>query len=124
MDENWTLRFQASTRRLFIIAEGFATEERSKEAAREFIRLLGSQTVDLVVDLGKMTGYTSGARRAWQDAFYPVRKQLTRMLVVGSGVPAMVRMGATVVAAVIGVPISFHRSVEDINGAGARGKTG
>lgn len=124
MDENWTLRFQASTRRLFIIAEGFATEEHSKEAAREFIRLLGSQTVDLVVDLGKMTGYTSGARRAWQDAFYPVRKQLTRMLVVGSGVPAMVRMGATVVAAVIGVPISFHRSVEDIDGAGTRGKTG
>jgi hypothetical protein len=123
LEERWTVRFQASTRRLFIIAEGFATEEKSKEAAREFIELLGTQTVDLVVDLGKMTGYTSGARRAWQEAFYPVRKQLKRMLVVGNAVPAMVRMGATVVAAVIGVPISFYKAVEEIDGPGARGRT-
>jgi len=124
LEEKWTLRRHAAKNRVFIIAEGFATEEKSKDAAKEFIELLGSSTVDLVVDLGKMTGYTSGARRAWQDCFYPVRKQLKRMLVVGSNVPAMVRMGATVVAAVIGVPISFYGTVDELDDAVARGKTG
>jgi len=46
-----------------------------------------------VVDLGMMTGYTSGARRAWQECFYPVRKQLKRMLVVGTHVPARCAWG-------------------------------
>jgi hypothetical protein len=117
LDEKWTLRIDAVNGRLFIVAEGFATEEKSKEAAERFIKLLGSQTVDLVVDLGKMTGYTSGARRAWQECFYPVRTQLRGMQVVGSNVPAMVRMGATVVAAVSGIPISFYASLEALDAA-------
>ncbi|HVR19180.1 MAG TPA: hypothetical protein VMS65_05785 [Polyangiaceae bacterium] len=93
MEEKWTLRFDAAGQRLFIVAEGFATEEKSQGAAREFGRLLGESTVDLVVDLGMMTGYTSGARRAWQECFYPVRKQLKRMLVVGTHVPARCAWG-------------------------------
>jgi hypothetical protein len=124
VDEKWTLRHDAVKQRLFIIAEGFATEERSYAAAREFIELLGSHTVDLVVDLGKMTGYTSGARRAWQESFYPVRKQLRRMQVIGNQVPAMVRMGATVVAAVVGIPISFYRTMTELEVSAARNKTG
>jgi len=124
LEEKWTLRFHAATQRLFIVAEGFATEEKSRAAAGEFAELLGARTVDLVVDLGMMTGYTSGARRAWQECFYPVRKQLKRMQVVGTHVPAMVRMGATVVAAVIGVPISFYKTLDDLNDAVAREKAG
>jgi hypothetical protein len=124
LDEKWTLRIDDATRRAFIIAEGFATEEKSQAAAKEFLGLLGGKTVDLVVDLGRMTGYTSGARRTWQECFYPVRRQLKRMLVVGTNVPAMVRMGATVVAAVIGVPISFYKTMAELNLAATRDKTG
>jgi hypothetical protein len=124
LDEKWTIRIDDARRRAFIIAEGFATEEKSHEAAEEFLRLVGGKTVDLVVDLGKMTGYTSGARRTWQECFYPVRKQLKRMLVVGTNVPAMVRMGATVVAAVIGVPISFYKTMPELDLAVARDRTG
>jgi len=124
LDEKWTLRIDDARRRAFIIAEGFATEEKSEQAAEEFLRLLGGKSVDLVVDLGKMTGYTSGARRAWQECFYPVRKQLKRMLVVGASIPAMVRMGATVVAAVSGVPISFYKTMAELDLAVARDRTG
>ena len=71
-----------------------------------------------------MTGYTSGARRAWQESFYPVRRQLKRMHVTGQAIPAMVRMGATVVAAVIGVPISFHASLAELDGSQAKRNAG
>jgi hypothetical protein len=120
VEEKWTLRYQAGTQRLFIIAEGYATEEKSAAAAVEFKKLLGSNTVDVIVDLDKMTGYTTGARRTWQECFGPVKKQLRRLVVVGTQVPAMVRMGATVVAAVVGIPVSFYKTIDELNDVGRR----
>lgn len=98
---------------MFITAYGFATEGKSRLAAAEFRRLLGSQSVELVVELDAMTGYTSEARRVWQDTFSPVRSQLSRMLVIGTKVPAMVRMGATVVAAVSGIRIAYFGTLAE-----------
>jgi hypothetical protein len=122
LEEKWTLRYHAATQRLFIIAEGYATEEKSVAAAAEFKNLLASNTVDVVVDLDKMTGYTTGARRTWQECFTPLRKQLRRLIVVGTQVPTMVRMGATVVAAVVGIPISFYKTLDELNEAGRRNR--
>ena len=124
MEETWTLRYQAATQRLFIVAEGYATQGKSAEAAVEFKRLLGSNTVDVVVDLDGMTGYTSDARRVWQECFASVRKQLRRLIIIGTHVSAMVRMGATVVAAVAGIPISFYKTIEELNAVGRRSSSG
>lgn len=117
VEEKWTLRYEATTRRLYIIARGFATEQKSKAATETFIELLRTNTVDLVVDLDAMTGYTSEARRTWQECFYPVRRQLRRMLVVGRDIPAIIRMGASVVAAFNGIPIRFFKSFEAMDRA-------
>lgn len=116
MEEKWTLRYDEATGRLFIIAQGFASEDNSREAARRFLDLLGSRTVDLVVDLDRMTGYTTAARQVWQHCFRPVRSQLRRMLVVGRDIPGLVRMGASVVAAFAGIPIRFFPTVESMDG--------
>jgi len=124
VEEKWTLRYQAATQRLLIVAEGHATEEKSSGAAVEFKRLLGSNTVDVVVDLEGMTGYTTGARRTWQECFSSVRKQLRRLIVIGTNVSAMVRMGATVVAAVAGIPISFYKTLDELNEVGRRRSSG
>ncbi|HEX6274095.1 MAG TPA: hypothetical protein VFZ53_13695 [Polyangiaceae bacterium] len=124
MDEKWTLRFDERAGRVFIIGQGFATEQVSKTAADRFLEVLGSNTVDLVVDVGNVTGYASGARRAWQERFYPVRKQLKRLLIVGSNIPSMVRMAATVVAAVTGVPVRFYTTMAELELSVGRDKTG
>jgi hypothetical protein len=124
VEEKWTLRYQATTQRLFIIAEGHATEEKSAVAAAEFKTLLAQNTVDVVVHLDEMTGYTTGARRTWQECFSSVRKQLRRLIIIGTHVSAMVRMGATVVAAVAGVPISFYKTLDELNEVGRRRSSG
>jgi hypothetical protein len=113
MQEKWTFKYENGSSRLFITVEGHATEGKSREAIAEFTQLLGPKTVELVVDLDKMTGYDSEARRLWQECFSPLRKQLTRMLIVGRVTP-MVRMGITVVAAVASIPITFVRDLEQM----------
>jgi hypothetical protein len=124
VEEKWTLRYQATTQRLFIIAQGYATEEKSAVAAAEFKRLLAQNTVDVVVDLDEMSGYATGARRTWQECFSSVRKQLRRLIIIGTHVSAMVRMGATVVAAVAGIPISFYKTLDELNEVGRRTSSG
>jgi hypothetical protein len=110
VEERWTVTYDPANERIQIVAEGFATAEKSKPACSRFVALLGSKTVDLVVDLDRMTGYTSEARRAWQECFYPVRAQL---------------MGATVVAAFSGIPVQFFASHEALNeGASGRARPG
>jgi len=112
-EERWTVRYEPASERLFITAYGHATEGKSREAAELFKSALGSKTVELVVELDEMTGYTSEARRVWQETFSPVRAQLKRMVVIGTKVPAMVRMGATVVAAVSGIRIVFFGTLAE-----------
>jgi hypothetical protein len=122
VEESWTIRLDEPKRRLFIIAKGYATESKSADAAKLFITALGSRSVDVIVDLGQMTGYTSGARQAWQMSMYSVRSQMLRMIVIGERVPKLVRMGATVVAAFIGVPIRFHSTLADFDDAERTGR--
>jgi len=116
-EEKWILRYDAATERIVIIAHGFATEQKSRQAGQRFVELLGVRHVDLVVDLDAMTGYTTEARRAWQECFYPVRAQLRRMLIVGRDIPVMIRMGATVVAAFSGIPVRYYPTLESLDAA-------
>jgi hypothetical protein len=121
VEEKWTIRYGAATERLFIVVQGYATEEKSAVAAAEFKRLLASNTVDVVIDLGALTGYAPDARRTWQECFASVRKQLRRLIIIGTHVSAIARMGATVVAAVVGIPISFYKTLDELNEVGRRG---
>ena len=114
MEERWTLSYQHKAQRLLIVAEGFATESGCRKAAREFAELIGDKQLDVVVDLNKMTGYSTGARVAWQQGFYPFRKQMRELSIVARQLSAIIRMGATVVGAFIGVPVRFYASMEDL----------
>ena len=56
----------------------------------------------VVWDVRKMTGHDTGARLAWQEALWPVRKNISGLRVVGA--KGLVRVGAISLAIVLGVP--------------------
>jgi hypothetical protein len=64
------------------------------------------EPVRVIADLREMTGYESGARRAWQEAFRQHRHLMQGLVLVGARSRG-IRMGAAVVAAVAGVPVRF-----------------
>jgi hypothetical protein len=64
------------------------------------------QEVRVIADVREMTGYETGARRAWQEAFRRHRHLMQGVVFIGARSRG-IRMGAAVVAAVAGVPVRF-----------------
>lgn len=64
------------------------------------------RVVRVIADLSEMTGYTTEARRAWQEAFRQHRHLMRAVVFVGARSRG-IRMGAAVVGAVAGVPVRF-----------------
>ena len=64
------------------------------------------QVVRVIADLSEMTGYTTEARRAWQEAFRRHRQLMRAVVFIGARSRG-IRMGAAVVGAVAGVPVRF-----------------
>jgi hypothetical protein len=64
------------------------------------------QVLRVIADLSEMTGYTTEARRAWQEAFREHRGLMRAVIMVGAR-SSRIRMGAAVVGAVAGVPVRF-----------------
>jgi hypothetical protein len=64
------------------------------------------QEVHVIADVREMTGYETGARRAWQEAFRQHRHLMRAVVFIGARSRG-IRMGAAVVAAVAGVPVRF-----------------
>jgi hypothetical protein len=112
-EEKWTFQYDDANQRLLVFVEGFGTEEKAREASVEFKRLLGARHLEIVFDLEKLTGYSSGTRRLWQDCLVPLRHQVARLVVVGK-ISSIVRMGATVVGAVTGIRVVFFRTLRDV----------
>jgi hypothetical protein len=112
-EEKWTFRYDDANQRLLVVVEGFGTKEKAREASVEFKRLLGARHLDVVFDLEKLTGYSSAARRLWQDCLVPLRHQVARLVVVGK-ITSLVRMGATVAGAVTGIRVVFFRTLNDV----------
>jgi hypothetical protein len=71
------------------------------------------QEVRVLADLREMTGYETGARRAWQEAFREHRHLIRGVVFIGARSP-VIRMGAAVVGAVAGVPVRFVDGWADV----------
>ncbi len=73
------------------------------------------QVLRVIADLSEMTGYTTEARRAWQEAFRKHRRLMRAVVFVGAR-SSRIRMGAAVVGAVAGVPVRFVDGWAQIDG--------
>lgn len=85
--------------------DGHLSSGDGEQAAREFVAALGGEACDVEWDVRRMTGYDSGARKAWQRQLMPRRRQIRSITLVG-GSP-LVRMGASALALVLRIDCRF-----------------
>jgi hypothetical protein len=69
----------------------------------------------VIADLSEMTGYETSSRHAWQDIFRRHRRQMRRLVLVGAR-SKIIRVGAAMVGAVAGVPVTFVDTWSEVGG--------
>lgn len=89
-----------------MVFRGNLDVEGARRSSEQFVELIGDDTVQLIIDIDQMTGYTREARQVWQKTIFPCRQQISRLVFVGHA-PALVRMGASAIGLVLGVPMTF-----------------
>lgn len=83
--------------------EGRLLPDEGKRSAKEFVRVVGTDSVRALLDVRRMSGYDSAARREWINILTPIRSQIEEITLRGGN--SMVRMGGSVLGAMLGVPI-------------------
>ncbi len=101
---SWTVR-QASSQRLVVTFHGHLSAADGEQSVRELVAALGAQPCDIEWDVRDMTGYDSDARKAWQRELLPRRRQIRSITLIGGS--ALVRMGASAMALVLGIECRF-----------------
>ncbi len=89
---------------LTFVFEGQLSATEGAESAAELGRALAAGPRELVWNVRAMSGYEAGAREAWQHVMWPSRKQIRSIKLIGG--PGLVRVGATFLAVLIGVPLT------------------
>lgn len=86
---------------------GYLDQAEGVASARAVLIKLASvqadRSVDLVLEVPTMSGYHREARLAWQKTLWKHRGRINRMVVVGGN--SVIRMGASVIAMSLGVPL-------------------
>jgi len=88
--------------------DGRLSAEDGRGSATAFIERCKAERIDIVWDVSNMRGYDSEARRAWQDALLPHRHRFRTITVIGG--TALVRMGASAVALMLGMTCGFVKT--------------
>lgn len=114
---HWEIRQEPSA--LVIVSRGHDKSGTIAQVIDRFERLASTRTepTPLIADLRQMTGYESAVRQAWQEALARQRPKINRIVIVGAR-SAMIRMGAAVVGAYSGVPVSFVKDWNDLADVG------
>jgi hypothetical protein len=86
--------------------EGYLDTADGELTMQSVVALLGSHPRDLLFEVSAMTGYRRGVRMAWQTSLQEHRGQLRRFVLIGGN--SVVRMGLSVIAMSLGVPLVVH----------------
>ena len=106
-DQHWFVSRAKSREGIEIGFRGRIAAEDGEASATAFLQALGSGPMDVVFDVRQVEAYDGRARRAWQTALLPRRKQLRSLTVISSS--ALTRMGATVFALFLGIECNLLR---------------
>jgi hypothetical protein len=96
------------------VFDGYLDAREGEASAAAFRAALSDKMLAVVWDLTKMAGFDGGARTAWADVVWPIRKQISRLTIVGAR--GMTRVGATFLVLLLGTPHEF------VDGVGADGE--
>lgn len=88
--------------------EGYLDTSDAEQTMQSIIELLGPQPRDLVFEIAAMTGYRRGVRTSWQSTLHEHRGRLRRIVLVGG--TSVVRMGLSVIAMSLGIPLVVHEA--------------
>ena len=100
-EPSWDVE-KRSRSRIVVTFRGQVGPEIGRESALRFLELMGSREVHLVFDVQGVGGYSNRARKHWQSALWPRRKQIASLTVASSS--QLTKMGATMFGAFLGVP--------------------
>jgi hypothetical protein len=98
----WRIETREDPPSVVAIFDGWLTKEAGEASALAFRDTIAATKRQVVWDVQKMTGYDTGARLAWQEVLWPVRRNILKLEVVGA--KGIVRVGAISLAIVLGVP--------------------
>jgi hypothetical protein len=90
---------------IVVAFDGWLSTAEGGASAAAFVEALRRGPADVVWDVRKMTGYDTGARLAWQQALWPLRRNIRGIEVLG-GSP-LVRLGALTLTTLLGVSVRF-----------------
>jgi hypothetical protein len=88
--------------------EGYLDKVEGQQAMQSVVGLLGPQPRDLVFEASAMLGYRRGVRSACQAALLEHRASVRSIALVGGN--SVVRMGSSVIAMSLGVPLVVHEA--------------
>lgn len=100
-EPSWDVEKRSGSR-IVVIFRGKVSPEFGRDSARRFLEMMGENEVHLVFDVQEVGGYSNQARKHWQNALWPKRKQIASLTVASSS--QLTKMGATMFGAFLGVP--------------------
>jgi hypothetical protein len=86
--------------------EGYLDASDGERTMQSIVGLLGPQPRDLIFEVAAMSGYRRGVRASWQEALQEHRGRLRRVVLIGGN--SVVRMGLSVIAMSLGIPLAVH----------------
>jgi|OpeIllAssembly_1097287.scaffolds.fasta_scaffold347743_2 hypothetical protein len=102
----WAMDLSADGHRVDVVFSGHLSAEEGALSANAFREVLSEAPRDVVWDVRAMTGYDGGARDSWAKGIWPVRGAMKSLTVIGA--KGLIRIGATFLAVLLGVPYEFR----------------
>ena len=102
---SWSLTLDQESGQVVVVFEGHLGAEDGVGSAARFREAFDGQSLDVVWNVTRMTGFDGGARSAWAEAVWPLRSRIRSLKIVGA--KGIVRVGATFLALLLGKPYEF-----------------
>lgn len=102
---SWRIATSADGSNIVMTFDGWLSSAEGLTSAAAFADALKRGQADVAWDVRKMTGYDTGARIAWQQTLWPLRKNIRRVEVIGGS--SWVRLGALTLTTLLGVSVHF-----------------
>ncbi len=99
------------------IFDGYLDADEGAASAAAFRAAFRDQPLEVVWDVTKMAGFDGGARAAWAEAVWPLRRQISHLKIIGAR--GLVRIGATFLALLLGKPYEFV-DADEVAAGGSR----
>lgn len=99
----WRLSIDPARRVILMAFDGRLSAAEARTSADAFVAVLSTGPHDVVWDLRNMNSYDMLAPLAWQRTLTPWMRNIRSLGVVGGN--PFVRLGATALAAALGIPL-------------------